>query len=576
MVGFDWVAHRKHRDQVIADHGQWVGLFDEQGEPLMDMPPIVDMNAPEVRSEPGSLSMSVLVRSRSDVLHPIVSELVADGLDIDDNGVFIERVNQTRMVVVERPGNGPDSRRAYTVIAPETTIAGSLPSVLTMDGVDVLTKLKGLPCMSIPETWTGQWIDADRDWAGPWEQTREIQDAKFASVADGFTDSGPAEATIRQVITRSLQTLAVAEGMSQFPIVVDQTPTGYPSPDVVIRRTDDYIWSTVAAHAAAAGVRITAHLWLPGDDWGPSGLTLPTIVVYVRQSVALGDEVDIPPLVADGATIVTPRRTANRVYGSWRVTAPSGIEQIAPAEDRTDGYLYRPPNAPAGRFDFEYVRQDASIELDAITNAGETSGRSDVELQMEAGQKRSEGRVLLQNDIPLRGLGRTIPGLDFVVGDIVPVLIGGKRARLVVSAIDWLTNTEGEVVYGVRLGGQLIQDIEQLRSLNSDAMQQIDAERRRREEEAKRLESQAATDRQQTQQIGQVASQANTTANAVQTITTKQTGQLDVTYEMLLGLRNFAQEVYDWRRGDLTDVQFRAYMQERVTYFTNIINGWES
>ena len=48
----DWTAHRKHREQIIADTGQWIGLLDADGSPLMDLPPVVSMVAPEANSFP--------------------------------------------------------------------------------------------------------------------------------------------------------------------------------------------------------------------------------------------------------------------------------------------------------------------------------------------------------------------------------------------------------------------------------------------------------------------------------------------------------------------------------------------
>lgn len=502
-MSFDWSAHRAHRAQVVADAGQWVGLLDADGVPLHDMAPVVSMSAPETRHEPASLSMQVRLVSPSGVLHPVARELLADDLDVDDRGVFVPKVDETRFVVVERPGDGPEARRAFRVVAPETMIPGRTPTVMDIDGVDMLAaSLAGILCPSDPDSWTGNFLTADRDWAGPWEKPRLIQDVKMAAVATGFTVSGPAEATIRGLIADSLEAVYRGVGVTDRPIVVDMTPTGRPSPHVVIRRSDDYIWSTVAAHAAAAGVRVSAHLWLPGDTWGPAGLTKPTIVVRVRQAHDTGDFVDIPPLVADGGSVTTPRRTANYVYGHWRVTAPSGIEQIVPDATRDHGYLYRPADAPSGRFDLGFVRQDATIDLHTIEDNGAvTAGSSDVELQLEAGQKRAEGRVLLQRDVSARGLGHVLPGVDFATGDVVPVLIATKVAKLPVTAIDWLTSPSGVVSYAVRCGGQLVSDMEQLRSLNLATTQQLDAEARRAAEEERRLAEQAATDRQQTSQI---------------------------------------------------------------------------
>lgn len=215
-------------------------------------------------------------------------------------------------------------------------------------------------------------------------------------------------------------------------------------------------------------------------------------------------------LIADGGSLTTARQTANYVFGSWQVSAPDGIEQIVPDETRNNGYIYRPDDAPRGRFDLAFVRQDATIELDYITAEGETSGRSDVELQMEAGQERSKGRVLVEHEISASGLGRLRPGVDINLYDIVAVSFWGMLIDLPVTALDW---TEQGVK--LRVGGQLIHDPEMLRSLTSEVVQQLDAERRRSEKETAQLEAQAATDRQQTQQISQVASAASITANQV-------------------------------------------------------------
>ncbi|MBH5303519.1 hypothetical protein I8F82_11925, partial [Corynebacterium ulcerans] len=53
-MGFDWENHKKHRDQVIADQGQWLGLLDENGTPMMDLPPVMEMRMPEATNDPSS------------------------------------------------------------------------------------------------------------------------------------------------------------------------------------------------------------------------------------------------------------------------------------------------------------------------------------------------------------------------------------------------------------------------------------------------------------------------------------------------------------------------------------------
>ena len=109
----DWTAHRKHREQIIADTGQWVGLLDADGNPLMDLPPVVSMVAPEARNDPGSLELTVLCRSRRGIIHPVVTELVAEQLGVlSPEGRLVPVADRTRFVAIERAGV---PRRVYWV-----------------------------------------------------------------------------------------------------------------------------------------------------------------------------------------------------------------------------------------------------------------------------------------------------------------------------------------------------------------------------------------------------------------------------------------------------------------------------
>lgn len=284
---FDWEKHRQHRHAVIADTGQWVGLLDENATPICDMAPIVELQAPETRLEPASLQMTVRVRSPKGVVHPVVDELVAPNLGIDSEGALEPVMNKSRFVAIERAGAARDCRRVFRIVSAKPTGDAQAPSTMVIDGVDMLDMLDALPAQSIPDTWTGGWIDADRDWAGPWVKPRRIQDMKTAVNADGFTLSGAGEETIRALIVRSLaatyRAVGVQPGME--PIVVDPAGSGLASPRVVLRPTDDSIWDTISSPCAAAGVRVTASMWFPGDTWGPGNLAgdVPQVVVRVEQ-----------------------------------------------------------------------------------------------------------------------------------------------------------------------------------------------------------------------------------------------------------------------------------------------------
>lgn len=217
-----------------------------------------------------------------------------------------------------------------------------------------------------------------------------------------------------------------------------------------------------------------------------------------------------PPMVADGGEITIMRRSANYVYGSWRVSLPEGEEFAAIEEGEAAGYLHYPRNNPTGRFDLAFVRMDASIDIKSIAPDGATSGDSDVELQMLAGQKRSEGRALIERDITTRGLGRLRPGVDFTTGDIWPVKIWGQVIDLPVTSLDWSTGEAGRAGWAVRVGGQLISDAEQLRSLNDQISEQIARERQ------ERLAHQAQQNNENIKLAQQTAEAAKTAAEAAQ------------------------------------------------------------
>lgn len=286
----DWTAHRKHREQAIADTGQWVGLLDADGSPLMDLPPVASMVAPETRNDPGSLELTVLCRSSRGIIHPAVTELVAKQLGVlSPEGKLVPVADQTRFVAIERAGV---PRRVYWVTHTVARGDADAPATLTIHGVGLTKLLSRFPAMSAPTTWQQSFKRFERDWVGPentkftFSQPRELAGMKLVTVADGATLDGPAEATIRRLITESLAAaFRVAGIIKNLPIQVAATPTGRPSPRILLRPTDGPLLEEIAQPAAAAGVIITARMWWPGDPPVTGlALSLPTVVVAVEQA----------------------------------------------------------------------------------------------------------------------------------------------------------------------------------------------------------------------------------------------------------------------------------------------------
>lgn len=275
-----WDRHRAHRAQVMADTGQWAGLADENGVPICDLPPLLEMDAPQVRGEPGELEVAMAVRPPLGQVHTVVDELVAEGLGQQDGeGRLVPLTDPTRFVVVERPGD----RRAYRVTHVEVEGGWQSPATMLTHGVSVLDMLNDHPAWSYPISITGTWHRVNQDYAVNFERERDLQDVSMAASTDGFVISGPADEAIHRLISESLAASYRAVGVTDHPIRVVPLQPAAGSPQVLIRPTDDPLWETVSATALAAGVTVTADLWWPGDtnpglDPAP---VAPTIIITV-------------------------------------------------------------------------------------------------------------------------------------------------------------------------------------------------------------------------------------------------------------------------------------------------------
>lgn len=291
-----WADHKQHRDAVVRDEGQWVGLFDERAEHVMVLPPLLSLDAPETRNVPVSFRATVVVRTPTGEIDPLVEELFAQGVAgtrVDSEGRLQLALKATRFVVVARPGMLRAYRITHVVVSGDGNVP---PGQMEIHGTDMLMELNRHIAWTAPTTVSGKFTRFTRDWAGPenlgvmFTRPRELQDVKMITVADGVTlgDGKDAEETIRYAIAKSLETGWRASGkqevMDDPPIVVDPNGTGLRSPEVLVRMSDEKLLDTLAPVAARAGVRISARLWLPGDA-PVKGLKLaaPKIVVRVEQ-----------------------------------------------------------------------------------------------------------------------------------------------------------------------------------------------------------------------------------------------------------------------------------------------------
>lgn len=178
-------------------------------------------------------------------------------------------------------------------------------------------------------------------------------------------------------------------------------------------------------------------------------------------------------LSSDGGSVTMGRRLAFYSYGKFDVVIPEGREQQVDDDRIQNGYIARNPGHQMGRFDFGFIRQDATINLEAQT--------SDLELAIDSTEKRSEGDVYVERDISRAGMNGFELGRDFGLDDIVRYRVWENYLQLPVTAGDLESSVDGGL-RGVRVhvGGQVASDSEARRRANNEILGQIENEKRQR------------------------------------------------------------------------------------------------
>lgn len=175
-------------------------------------------------------------------------------------------------------------------------------------------------------------------------------------------------------------------------------------------------------------------------------------------------------LVADGGEITVGRRLAPFVFGEFNVILPAETKQEEKDDRLQDGYVCAPPGAVA-RFDVGFSRADATVDLDV--------NQSDTEAVIDAAQSVVSGDVFFERDIGPAGIGAYVPGLDFVVGDVVTVELWGRKLRLPVTSIAGVSSvSDGGEGVRVHVGGQLLSDSAELKRHTDSLRKQIVQDKR--------------------------------------------------------------------------------------------------
>lgn len=276
----DWQKHKAHREAVMQAHGQYVGIFDKNWEPVLDVEDWIEAEWGGIFADVGNMSMTLPGEISPGVVNPVVDHLLRDDLrNLDKGGSLDALIHGAVHVVVERPGL---RRRCYRIleINPRGGDPQGNPAEVELSGVDSMEHMKHLPL-----------------WADPSNRSKVVQ-LQWEDRQDGS-----AEKVSRKLIGRNLigyQQPSLLGTMfswtagytdpaqwrgfnpSMHPVICSPVMSGNRSEWCVVSARWDNAWDLLKATWAAAGVQPFAWLWLPGDPQPfPSytKLSLPTTII---------------------------------------------------------------------------------------------------------------------------------------------------------------------------------------------------------------------------------------------------------------------------------------------------------
>lgn len=275
---FDWQAHIA---AVVGERGQWLGVTDEDGWPVADVPPVVDLKAPVQRHAVASLEVTV------PVTRPLLELLAGRGFDeinLDAEGRIIPDTSPARLLVVAREG----SREAFVVESITLEGGADEPETMVIRAAGVLDFLDSWPCPSVPVSWRNAVFEQrSRDAAASWGRPVDVAPVEMADSADGYTVAGAAVPAIRGLIQDSLDAVNQLCGWPDPHMVVDFAASPVEGDAVLIRVADGSVWDTIAEPARLAGVTVTVDVWWPWDGGittreGVKRFEHPVLVVQAR------------------------------------------------------------------------------------------------------------------------------------------------------------------------------------------------------------------------------------------------------------------------------------------------------
>ena len=509
----DWSQHKAHREAVMQSHGQYVGLYDKNWEPVLDIEDWLEAEWGGIFADVGNMTMTLPGEVLPGVVNPVVDYLLRDDLrNLDKGGSLDALIHGAVHVVVERPGL---KRRCYRIleINPRGGDPQGNPAEVELTGVDSMEHLKHLPL-----------------WADPSNRSKVVQ-LQWEDRQDGSAEKVSRKLIGRNLIGYQQPSLlgtmfswtagytdpAQWEGFnpSMHPVICSPVMSGNRSEWCVVSARWDNAWDLLKATWAAAGVQPFAWLWLPGDPQPfPSytTLSLPTTIIdfapratvtgaagivgqafrQLKRTISSDDFItsttefaDVDIKNSDGRrpwvvyTLMDPdvdirkstdhrwvvggkspdmvNKAANIGIKSAIAAAVAAIPGIGPpiAEGiKGAGELLAEMSADRLFVLNEYVDKNREFHYgrSRFTAISKTGEANTVESLQKAWQAKQETEGGISAEFSIDSPDPYLPGRDFDLGDTIGVTAWGAVWAAYVSGLTWTSKPGNEVGWTLRIG----------------------------------------------------------------------------------------------------------------------------
>lgn len=274
----DWDDWSKHVDYVVRERGQWWGLGDADGNPILTLPDATTdgVTVPEQWMDSPDVSFTMPAMTPAGEQQRAYQLLIADDLDHIDTSGRLE-VNPTlyTLLAAWRGKDGEIVRRGGVIItaSAEDPDNDGLPQTMTISALNAADVWNTIFAVSWPAAWwAAEPYEKTTDESQlPYSRSWSMARIEMAGQAMFRWKEGKAGFVIRRLAQESLDAMMMTQADpdgtrwvdDQFHVV--EVPEVDTTPVISLDAADGSLWDTVAAQARNAGVILGARVWWPGD-----------------------------------------------------------------------------------------------------------------------------------------------------------------------------------------------------------------------------------------------------------------------------------------------------------------------